>query len=85
MGCGGSGLRTPGLYQSSNFRIAAVIRPEIVPARMSARKSTFLEGRAVGFRLRRFFLPISTTPFLIIIIYLRKTKSKTEYCTNILA
>ena len=45
-------------YQFSNLRIAAVIRPEIVPARMSARKSTFLEGCAVGFRLRRFFLPI---------------------------
>ena len=59
-------------YQFSNLRIAAVIRPEIVPARMSASKSTFLEGRAVGFRLRRFFLPISTTPFLIIIIYLRE-------------
>nr|DAP98920.1 MAG TPA: hypothetical protein [Caudoviricetes sp.] len=40
---------------------------------------------AVGLRRRRFFFAISTTPFLIIIIYLRKTKSKTEYCTNILA
>lgn len=82
----GAGLRsrTPGLYQSSNLRIAAVIRPEIVPARMSASKSTFLEGRAVGFRLRRFFLPISTTPFLIIIIYSREYKNKMECCTNIL-
>lgn len=68
----GAGLRprTPGLYLSSNLRIAAVIRPETVPARMSARKSTFLEGRAVGFRLRRFFLLISTAPFPLELITL---------------
>ena len=70
-------------YQFSNLRIAAVIRPEIVPARMSA-ANCFL-ACAVGLRRRRFFFAISTTPFLIIIIYLRKIKSKTEYCTNILA
>ena len=61
-GCGGSGLRTPGLYQSSNLRIAAVIRPDTVPARMSAANCFILSGRAVGFRLRRFFLLILTTP-----------------------
>ena len=76
--------RTPGPYQSSNLRIAAVIRPEIVPARMSASKSTFLEGRAVGFRLRRFFFPISTTPIRIINIYSREYQNKMECCTNIL-
>ena len=70
-------------YQFSNLRIAAVIRPETTPARMSASKSDFLAGCAV--LLRRFFFAISTTPFLIIIIYLRKIKSKMEYCTNILA
>lgn len=54
--------RTPGLYQSSNLRIAAVIRPDTVPARMSAANCFILSGRAVGFRLRRFFLLILTTP-----------------------
>ena len=67
-------------YQFRNLRIAAVIRPEIVSA-----KTCNLLGCAVGLCRRRFFFAISTTPFLIIIIYLRKTKSKTEYCTNILA
>ena len=69
MGCGGWSLRTPGLYQSSTLRIAAVIRPEIVPARMSA-TNCFLVC-AVGFCLRRFFFRFAmfTTPFLIIIIY----------------
>lgn len=43
-----------GCYQSSNFRIAAVIRPEIVPARMLSTRLTTLPGCAVGFRLRRF-------------------------------
>ena len=67
----GAGLRprTPGLYQSSNLRIAAVIRPEIVPARMSAARLSILLG-AVGFRLRRFFLLISTTPFPLELIKL---------------
>ena len=54
--------RTPGLYQSSNLRIAAVIRPDTVPARVSAANCFILSGRAVGFRLRRFFLLILTTP-----------------------
>lgn len=72
-------------YQFSNLRIAAVIRPEIVPARIVSAKTCNLLGCAVGLRRRRFFFAISTTPFLIIIIYLRKAKSKTEYCTNILA
>lgn len=72
-------------YQFSNLRIAAVIRPEIVPARIVSAKTCNLLGCAVGLCRRRFFFAISTTPFLIIIIYLRKTKSKTEYCTNILA
>ena len=72
-------------YQFSNLRIAAVIRPEIVPARIVSAKTCNLLGCAVGLCRRRFFFAISTTPFLIIIIYLRKTRSKTEYCTNILA
>ena len=86
MGCGGLRPRTPGLYQPSNLRIAAVIRPEIVPARMSAVRLSILLGCVVGFFRRRFFfaLPMLTTPFLIIIIYLCKYKSKMEYCTNIL-
>lgn len=80
----GAGLRprTPGLYQFSNLRIAAVIRPEIVPARMSAARLSILLG-AVGFRLRRFFLPILTTPLLFIIIYLYKYIYKTENHTNL--
>jgi hypothetical protein len=56
-----------------------------VPARIVSAKTCNLLGCAVGLCRRRFFFAISTTPFLIIIIYLRKTKSKTEYCTNILA
>lgn len=69
----GAGLRprTPGPYQSSNLRIAAVIRPEIVPARMSAARLAIPLGRVVGFFRRRFFFCFAmfTTPFLIIIIY----------------
>ena len=84
----GAGLRprTPGPYQSSNLRIAAVIRPEIVPARMSAARLSILLGGVVGFFRRRFFFCFATltTPFLIISIYLCKYKSKMEYCTNIL-
>lgn len=59
--------RTLGLYQSSNLRIAAVIRPDIVPARMSARKLSILLGCAVGFCLRRFFFAIVFTSFLTIV------------------
>lgn len=85
MGCGGLGLRTPGLYQPSNLRIAAVIRPETVPARMSAANCFTLSGCAVGFDLRRFFVPLAmfTTPFLIIIIYLCEYICKMGYCTNL--
>lgn len=56
-------LRTPGLYQFSNFRIAAVIRPETVPAKIVSAKTCNLLGCAVGLCLRRFFFAISTTPF----------------------
>ena len=59
--------RTLGLYQSSNLRIAAVIRPDIVPARMSARKLSILLGCAAGFCLRRFFFAIVFTSFLTIV------------------
>ena len=38
----GVGPRTLGLYQFSNLRIAAVVRPEIMPARRSARKLSIL-------------------------------------------
>lgn len=67
-------------YQPSHLMTAAVIRPEIVPARMSAARLVILLGCAVGFRRRRFFfsLPMFTTPFLIIIIYLRKYIFKME-------
>lgn len=58
-----------GLYQSSNLRIAAVIRPEIVPARMLTAKLSILLGRAVGFRLRRFLFAIALTSFLILVYY----------------
>lgn len=63
-------------YQFSNLRIAAVIRPEIVPARIVSAKTCNLLGCAVGLCRRRFFFAISTTPFLIIIIYLRKKKAR---------
>ena len=65
LGCGGLGLRTPGLYQFSNFWIAKTIRPETVPARMSAANCSILLACAVGFRLRRFFFfaAIGSTPF----------------------
>ena len=58
-------------YQLSNLRIAAVIRPEIVPAKMVSAKTCHLLACAVGFSLRRFFFCFAmfTTPFLIIIIY----------------
>lgn len=52
-----------GLYQFSNLRIAAVIRPEIVPARMLAARPSILLGCAVGFRLRRFLFAIAFTSF----------------------
>lgn len=52
-------------YQFSNLRIAAVIRPEIVPARIVSAKTCNLLGCAVGLCRRRFFLLISTTPFLL--------------------
>ena len=58
-----------GLYQSSNLRIAAVIRPEIVPARMLATRLSIPLGRAVGFRLRRFLFAIALTSFLILACY----------------
>lgn len=61
--------RTPGRYQFSNLSIAAVIRPEIVPARMVSAKTCHLLGRAVGFRLRRFLLPIFITPFPLNCLY----------------
>ena len=59
---------------------AAVIRPEIVPARMVSAKTCNLLGRAVGLCRRRFFFcfAMSTTPFLIIIIYLCEYIFKTE-------
>lgn len=64
---GGAGIEGPapfGLYQFSNLRIAAVIRPEMIPARMSAGKPSILLGCAAGFGLRRFFfLFISFTSF----------------------
>ena len=56
-------------YQFSNLRIAAVIRPEIVPARIVSAKTCNLLGCAVGLCRRRFFLPISTTPFLLNCLY----------------
>lgn len=54
------------------------MRPDIVPARISA--ATWYLARAVGLRRRRFFFcfAISTTPFLIIIIYLCEYIFKTE-------
>ena len=80
----GAGVRprTLGRYQFSNFRIAAVIRPEIVPARMSARRSSILLGCAVGCCLRRFFFATVSTSFLIYIIRLLAQVCKTEYYTN---
>ena len=83
-------------YQFSNLRIAAVIRPEIVPARIVSAKTCNLLGCAVGLCRRRFFfflsiglspfsdLDLFCSPFLIIIIYLCEYICKTEYCTNIL-
>lgn len=49
-----------GLYQPSNLRIAAVIRPEIVPARMSLAKVFIQSGCVAGFRLRRFLFAIAS-------------------------
>lgn len=43
----------PGLYQPSNLSIAAVVRPEITPERMSTAKSFILSLNAVGLCLRR--------------------------------
>ncbi len=85
LGCGGSGLRTPLDYQPSSFRTAAVTRPDTTPARMSATNCFILLGRAVGFRLRRFFFAIGFPPFLMNIIYLCEYKYKMENCTNMLA
>lgn len=82
----GAGVRPRTLwpYQSSNLRIAAVIRPEIVPARMSAAIASIRLGCAAVFRLRRFFcLLIVLTPFLIYIIRLLAQVSKAECYTNI--
>ena len=56
--------RTLWPYQFSNFRIAAVIRPEIVPARMFSARVRILSGRAVGFRFRRFLFAIFITSSL---------------------
>lgn len=74
----------PGLYQPSHLIMAAVIRPEITPARMLSTRLSILLGAAAGFFRRRFFVPMLTTPFLIIIIYLCEYICKMEYCTNIL-
>ena len=60
-------------YQFSNLRIAAVIRPEIVAARMSAANCSILLARAVGLCRRRFFLLILTTPFLLNCLYYNLT------------
>ena len=57
------GLRPPGHYQFGNLRIAAVIRPEIVPARMVSTKTCNLLGRAACLCLRRFLFAIGITPF----------------------
>ena len=67
----GAGVRPRTLwpYQSSNLRIAAVIRPEIVPARMLATRLSIPLGRAAGFRLRRFLFAIALTSFLIPVYY----------------
>ena len=67
---GGAGIpRTPACYQSSNLQIAAVIRPEIAPAKMLSATTCHLLGCAVGFCRRRFFLLIVTTPFLLNCLY----------------
>ena len=60
-------------YQFSNLRIAAVIRPEIVPARIVSAKTCNLLGCAVGLCRRRFFLLILTTPFLLNCLYYNLT------------
>ena len=77
-------------YQFSNLRIAAVIRPEIVPARIVSAKTCNLLGcaillaRAVGLCRRRFFLPISTTPFLLNCLYysLFRVHNQVAICTK---
>ena len=66
-------------YQFSNLRIAAVIRPEIVSA-----KTCSLLGCSVGLCRRRFFLPISTTPFLLNCLYysLFRVHNQVVICTK---
>ena len=50
-------------YQPIHLRIAAVIRPEIVPARIVSAKTCNLLGCAVGLCRRRFFLAHFNHPF----------------------
>ena len=71
-------------YQFSNLRIAAVIRPGIVPARIVSAKTCNLLGCAVGLCRRRFFLPISTTPFLLNCLYysLFRVHNQVAICTK---
>ena len=71
-------------YQFSNLRIAAVIRPEIVPARIVSAKTCNLLGCAVGLCRRRFFLLISTTPFLLNCLYysLFRVHNQVAICTK---
>lgn len=60
-------------YQPIHLRIAAVIRPEIVPARIVSAKTCNLLGCAVGLCRRRFFLLILPTPFLLNCLYYNLT------------
>ena len=49
----------PWPYVLSISRIASIIRPEMIPERMSIVRSTILSRNAVGFRLRRFLFTLT--------------------------